>query len=190
MLEKQIYSTISAIKIIASKPKKRQFASNLFSTQVYYSNLARYFKLPLDSLRAMKRLPFNSGLNQVESYMPSDKYTKDQQRGLFFDICQATVFDVLVCRIHGSCPKHLPLSPLQRLLWLDLCSGSAVQICIQDNKVSAMEDPKRYLQCHGWIQWIFRLSQVESRFGGSANHKSGYDVPRFWLQVSHQSLDL
>ncbi|CAO3634860.1 unnamed protein product [Mucor fragilis] len=62
---------------------------NDIGNQDYCNNLARYFKLPLDSLRAMKRLPFNSGLNQVESYMPSDKYTKDQQRE-FMDLVQST----------------------------------------------------------------------------------------------------
>ncbi|KAL9555276.1 hypothetical protein MBANPS3_002429 [Mucor bainieri] len=42
-----------------------------------------------NALRMMKRLPFNSDLTQVESYMPSDRFTKEQQKE-FIDLVQST----------------------------------------------------------------------------------------------------
>ncbi|KAL0146254.1 hypothetical protein V8B55DRAFT_1593578 [Mucor lusitanicus] len=62
---------------------------NDIGNQQYRNNLACSFNLPPDALRVMKRLPFNSGLTQVESYMSSDKFTNKQQKD-FVDLVQST----------------------------------------------------------------------------------------------------
>ncbi|KAL7308867.1 hypothetical protein PS15m_011006 [Mucor circinelloides] len=55
----------------------------------YRSNQARKFPLPSYALQKMKQLPFNLGLTRIESFMPSDMCTKDQQKE-FVDFVQST----------------------------------------------------------------------------------------------------